>query len=632
MSALIRVLPDALINKIAAGEVVDRPASVVKELVENSLDAGARDIHVDIRAGGQSLIHVVDDGRGMSPEDARLCLERHATSKISSDADLFSIRTLGFRGEAMAAIAGVSRLELRTRPADQAVGTRIRIDGGEIRGIEEAGGPVGTEVVVRDLFFNTPARLKFLKSATVEGGHIQDVMTRLALGQPGVGFRLTRGNEALLRVSRASGPEDRIWEILGVRVGEQLFPFAAERSGVSVEGVLSSPALSRSGWSGFYLFINGRPLRDRAVMRSVAEAYRGILPKGRYPMVLVYLTLPLGEVDVNVHPGKLEVRLARELLVSELIIHALRQTLARTPWRRRAEAPAPLVLRPPPAPAPSPSPVEILPSSEAPPPTRYTLVREVNPDRYSPMPVEALPPRPSVDVSAEAARDIPPVYRAPAPSAVDAPPRPPHPPAAAPAPVDRVDTRFSSMRIIGQYVPAYVLCQDGGDLVLIDQHAAHERVMGARLARGGSIGQALLVPRVVELGPREASVLAEALGGLRSLGVEVEPFGGRSFAVKALPPALATLEAEPLLREVVRALVADARGPSSREALLASTLAAHGASEAVRPLKAGEMKELVEGLDGTPEGWICPHGRTLLLRLGRRDVERLLKRGGAGGL
>ncbi len=339
MGIRIKVLPEDLVSKIAAGEVVERPSSVVKELVENALDAGATDIIVDVRGGGRSRIQVIDNGSGMTRDEALLAIERHATSKISSPDDLYAIQTLGFRGEALAAIGGVSKMEIVTRTPDAEQAVRVRVEGGLVKSVDAVDAPVGTSMLVRQLFYNTPARLKFMRSAAVEMGHLVDLVSRLALSHEGVAFRLVRGGESLLSVSAESEGIDRVREVLGADLAERLYPFQAARAGTRVSGFLSSPDLTRSGWAGLYAFVNRRFLRDRGINRAVSEAYRGTVPKGRYPVVVVFLEVPPREVDVNVHPGKIEVRFSRPRHVMDLIVEAIRGTLVKAPWRARGVVP-----------------------------------------------------------------------------------------------------------------------------------------------------------------------------------------------------------------------------------------------------------------------------------------------------
>lgn len=745
MATRIKLLPEELVNKIAAGEVVERPASVVKELVENAIDAGSHDITIDIRGGGRSLIQVTDDGLGMSRDDALLAIERHATSKIASTEDLFSIRTLGFRGEALAAIAGVSRFELVTRQAEAEQGSRVFAQGGMVRQVEGVVAPVGTTITVKDLFFNTPARLKFLKSAAVETGHIIDIVMRLAMSHNDVRFTLLRGPETLVQTTRESTGMARLLELLGSELSGQLHPFRGERAGMRVEGFLSGPEVCRAGWSGLYAFVNRRFLRDRLVSKAVGEAYKGSIPKGRYPVAVVFLTVDPQEVDVNVHPGKIEVRFARPRNVSDLIVESMHATLVRSPWRRAAgglgvsfqknptlfgdglprftsetprqlqeaeflledlrserqgvrqgqllaqDAPEmdspwersgnggsvdpasslPTGVRgttadgsePPFDPEEEAARIESLTQMEPPPEVLARRNRELarrtgtslSPSSFwqseSP-PVEARPasgmaraqaipplsPPPAQaprDAQSSAASDIPGTDQVLS-SVADA-----SPPVVQPAP-RRLESaailpgfevrNFSRMRLIGQYANCFILCQDGDELVIIDQHAAHERVTFEQLRAAyeglGARNQLLLTPRVVELPRREAEVLTDHLETLDALGMEVEPFGGRTFAVKSMPVALSGEDPGGLLQELAADLTGDISSQplNDRIYLMLATMACHGSIRANRKMAFAEMDALLKLLDGTDFAYACPHGRPLVARSSRKEVERLFKR------
>lgn len=744
MATRIKILPEELINKIAAGEVVERPASVVKELVENAIDAGAHQVTVDIRGGGRSLIQVTDDGCGMSRDDALLALERHATSKIASTEDLFSIRTLGFRGEALAAIAGVSRFELVTRPPEAPVGSRVFAQGGTVRQVESVEAPAGTTFSIRDLFFNTPARMKFLKSAAVETGHIIDIVMRLALSHEDVGLTLLRGPETLVQASRSSAGMERVVEVLGSELSQHLFPFRAERAGMRVEGYLSGPEISRAGWNGLYAFVNQRFLRDRLISKAVGEAYKGSIPKGRYPVAVVYLTVPPEEVDVNVHPGKIEVRFARPRMVSELVQQAIQGTLLRTPWKRAAaglgvpfqknpllfdegprfpshptqsrlpgleamdedfplpelitprppgqgaEAFRPSLEEPPFDPEEEAARIESL-TALAPPPEAYPRPRPTRVERPEPArdlarepvraPLPQLPPEPvpgppplvqpetaalplseagEVEHWEDFRPDATPAASAQSPlapsslraSSAPASSPPSHltsEPSASPGPnpplTPRLSTaqnsailpgfevrNFSRMRIIGQYANCFILCQDADELVIIDQHAAHERVTFELLRTAyegiGARSQLLLTPRMVELPRRDAELLTEHLETLEKLGMEVEPFGGKTFVVKSMPLALSDEDPGSLLVELASDLTGDvSRQPlHDRIYLMLATMACHGSIRANRKMAGPEMEALLKLLDGTDFAYACPHGRPLVARSSRREVERLFKR------
>lgn len=667
MAIRIKVLPDDLVNKIAAGEVVERPASVVKELVENALDAGATEVIVDVRSGGRSHIHVIDNGCGMTRDEALLSIERHATSKIVGEEDLHAVQTLGFRGEALAAIAGVSRLEMVTRTRESDAAVRVRVEGGLVRAVDTVDAPPGTSIRVQHLFYNTPARRKFMKGAAVETGHVVDLFTRLAMAHEGVALRLMRGTETLLHVPADARGLDRVRATLGDEVADRLHPFSGTRGVVRVSGFLSAPDLTRSGWSGLYGFVNRRFLRDRVIQRAVARAYQGTVPRGRHPVVVLFLEVPPDEVDVNVHPGKVEVRFANERRVSELIVEAIRSTLRDAPWRRSDSRSGPdwsvsgrPVMDPgggPPRRHPGPEGLLQEASSgspghaEIPPPDEEERARldslvSLQPPTilrkpmHHPRAAEAFGP----DVGRSGRRTPerpresgggPPV--APTPS-----PEPPETPKStdtataghgAPPLPGMAEHNFSRMHVIGQYANCFILCQDGDDLVIIDQHAAHERVTFEKLraAREGGTprSQLLLTPAMVELPAREAVLLADLTDDLARLGLEVEPFGGRTFAVKALPVALQDEDPGQLLQDLALEMSGEiARKPleDRYEALLA-TMACHGSIRANRRMTRPEMEALLQQLDGTDYNYACPHGRPLVVRSSRRDIEKLFKRG-----
>ncbi len=702
MGIRIRVLPEDLVSKIAAGEVVERPSSVVKELVENAIDAGATDVIVDVRGGGRSHIQVIDNGSGMTRDEALLAIERHATSKISTTEDLYAIHTLGFRGEALAAIGGVSNLEIVTRTPDAESAVRVRVEGGLVKAVDSVQAPVGTSMLVRRLFYNTPARQKFMKSAKIEMSHVADLVSRLAMSHDGVAFQLVRGTEMLLRVSAESTGQERIRDILGDDLVDRLYPFAGERGGARVSGFLSSPDLTRSTWSGLYAFVNRRFLRDRAITRAVAEAYRGTVPKGRHPVAVVFLEVPPGDVDVNVHPSKIEVRFPRPKHIAQLIVEAMRATLVKAPWRTRGATPGPYLVdwdpgletprqieaaeqlreqialerrketlttgardgtiasgrTPPPPPDEERERLESLVALEGEP------ARAARPARKSPAqrPSEAFGPDvrtvrsphleaemssvpPAAEPGAGPAGDVasPAADQPPAPYDVPGNGRrtgtqpyrdaPPAPRGEAPGLLPGMaNASFSRMRVIGQYANCFILCQDGDDLVIIDQHAAHERVTFEKLRAASSGSEArsqlLLTPAIVEVPRREAELLAGLVEELARLGLEVEPFGGRTFAVKALPVALQEEDPAQLLADLATEMSGDlARRPlQERTDALLATMACHGSIRANRRMAHAEMEELLKLLDGTDYNYACPHGRPLVVRSTRRDIEKLFKR------
>jgi DNA mismatch repair protein MutL len=574
----VRRLPDALVDQIAAGEVVERPASVVKELVENALDAGAGRVRVEVRGGGIELVAVTDDGTGMPPVDARLALERHATSKLRDAGDLARIRSFGFRGEALPAIAAVSRFRLRTRARGAAEGIELRVEGGRIVEERAAGGPEGTRVEVADLFAAIPARRKFLKHPATEWGHAADWLARAALALPGVHFELLRDDRPATVWPAVRERLDRIAAVLSEAEAAVLVRVEREAGADALLGYFSRPDAHRPTAAGIHLFVNGRPVRDRLLRHALLEAYRDVLPRGRFPSALVFLAVPPESVDVNVHPAKWEVRFADPRRVHDLVRGAARGALGSRAW---------LGARP-------------------------VAAETARPGALPEFPGEAVAG--STDwlfAGGDPAR---------APStAGDAQPA----------------IRFAELRLLGQLLGAYLLVEDKDGLLLVDQHAAHERVLYERLreawlARGGA-RQALLVPEVVELPELAAEALGAELALAARLGFEIEPFDARSVAVRAVPALLAGRDPAALVRGLADEL-AEARAlgaapsASSRRVDVAdralATLACHAARTAGEVLDAREQRALLDSLDTIPWAPTCPHGRPVAVSLPLAEVER----------
>ncbi|WP_298036952.1 DNA mismatch repair endonuclease MutL [uncultured Desulfuromonas sp.] len=605
----ISILPETLCNQIAAGEVVERPASVVKELVENSLDAGSKDIRIEVEKGGKRLLRVTDDGEGMGKDDAFLCLERHATSKITSSEDLFQLRTLGFRGEALPSIASVSRFTLRTRSAEAQEGWEIYAEGGIVRRAEAAGLPGGTVMEVRDLFFNTPARRKFLRREETELGHIGDVVTKLALAHPEVQFRLVHNGRAILEAYRQGSLEERVGALLGRPLLKDLLAIEMDDGdGLKLTGLVSQPAVTRSTTGYIYTFINGRYVRDRVVQHAVLGGYRHLLMKGRYPVAVLFLEIDPEMVDVNVHPTKHEVRFREQGRVHDFLASSVRQTLSPSEWLSHAdEAPTPETI----------SAASIREGGSA----------GAVPDRPAQSPVAA------PQVALTGVREALTSYAGGAPAVPGSSSAPPRRFENAPEPL-MIATGgfFSSLELIGQYRSSYILCQDGEDLILVDQHAAHERIGFERLCaqfRQGTVEcQALLFPTVIEVDFREAALLKEQLGELERLGFELEPFGGKSFALKAVPRLLRDAEAEQLVLDVAAEIASVGKSGLAEEALdkVLMLMACHGVIRANQGLAPAEMLALLRDLDGVDFKAHCPHGRPVMSRLAGVEVERMFKR------
>jgi DNA mismatch repair protein MutL len=603
MEPTIRILAEELCNKIAAGEVVERPSSVVKELLENSLDAGATSITVDLEAGGKRLIRVEDNGCGMHRQDAFLSFERHATSKIRSDQDLFALTSLGFRGEALASIASVARLWLKTCAGEDGQGTQIYVEGGRIKRADEIGLPRGTAVEVRNLFFNLPARKKFLRKEQTELGHAADVVTKQALAHPQVSFRLRHNERTLFDLRRETGLRERVANLLGRSLLRDLQELdAAAGDDLQLQGLISQPQLNRSAASHIYTFVNGRYIRDRVVQHAVMEGYRHLLMKGRYPVVVLFLRMDPAQVDVNVHPTKHEVRFRQQAQVHDFITSAIQQALRPASWVEQ-----------------NPPEIDRLPPEDQ----LKTFSAE---PRYE--------QRSSPDAGAAAGmlvRETTADSAAGQTAAVD--PRPaPLEPQQDDLPGSRTEGFFSALQIIGQYHRSYILCQDGDDLVMIDQHAAHERVGFERLrlayAEGSIPSQALLFPEVLELDFNAATALQENLETLALLGFEIEPFGGRSFALKAVPQLLSGTSVKDLVIDVALELERIGDAGRLRDSLdeVLIMMACHSVIRANQSLTSVEIKALFAAMDGIDFNANCPHGRPVLQRLTLTEVERLFRR------
>ena len=602
----IRILPEDIANQIAAGEVVERPASVVKELVENAIDAGATEIFVDIEKGGRGLVRVTDNGCGMSRDDAFLSLERHATSKVKTAEDLFALHTMGFRGEALPAIASVSRLRLTTRSLDEESGWQIYAEGGTIRQADAVGAPAGTVVEVRSLFFNTPGRRKFLRKEETEFGHIAEMVTRLALSRPDIHIRLTHDGRTVVEAYRHKRLEERTAALLGRQLVGELLPVEADSGqGELLVGLLGAPGVSRSTTSHVYAYVNGRYVRDRVIQHAILDAYRTLLEKRRYPVAVLFLDLPPGMVDVNVHPTKHEVRFRNQQQVHDFIVSTLRRRLM------PGEAGV--------------SQVVMDPAGDA---VRFaaTAARSPQGDEHRLRIQESLAAfnarvasAPLVTSGPLMARSQPSVKGEAFGWTEDAP--------------STVAGLPDGWRLIGQYLSSYLVCQSGDDLILIDQHAAHERLgferLRAQLDGEGIASQALLFPIVIELDHREAVVFGGHLPDFSRFGFEIDDFGGRSFSVKAVPALLGEVDVERLVRDLAAELGEIGRAAqldAEIERVLA-VIACHGMVRANQSLSTSEMQRLISDIAALGINTCCPHGRPVARRLSRREVETFFRRG-----
>jgi DNA mismatch repair protein MutL len=577
----IRILDPQVAAQIAAGEVITRPAAVVKELVENALDAGARTITVTVADGGASLIRVVDDGCGMTPEEVPLSLRRHATSKLAAETDLLSIQTLGFRGEALPSIATVSRLTLTSCPPGAKAGFRLVAQAGEILEAGPAAAASGTTVEVAELFFNTPARRKFLKSPDAERAQILEALRSLALGYPQVHFALATPSRTLLAAPGPVSLLERVAAVWKAELAAHMLPVCLGEKPWQVAGLISEPDFTL-GTARFQVFlVNGRVVQDRLLGAALREVYAGLVPRGRHPAALISLSLPPEAVDVNVHPAKTEIRFQEPGRLYPLLLTALRRGLG------------PLHGEPP----------------------RYTVSFQPEPPpRAAETPGQALFPWQAAPAAA------PPPFSFPAGGAAPLP-------AAAPGPRG---WRFQDLTVIGQLALTYILAQGPDGLILIDQHAAHERVLYETLKAKGpaAVKQTLLFPRVVEIPPAQADWVGEHLEALAQAGLVLEPFGGASFLITAAPACLAAADLEAVVAEAVEALAPAkslSRPQEVREQAL-TYMACRGAIKAGDPLAPEEIGALLAQLDEIPVSSHCPHGRPLWRVISYQDIRQSFRR------
>ena len=603
----IRVLADHVANQIAAGEVVERPASVAKELVENSIDAGANRITIEIEAGGRRLLKVSDDGEGMVRDDAVLAFERHATSKIHVTEDLAAIGTLGFRGEALASIASVARVELTTCTEDAKAATRVTIDGGRMRDVKDAAHPRGTTIAVRDLFFNLPARRKFLRSEATETYHLTNLVTHYALAHPEIAFTFVNNGREVVRAAPATDLRERAYQIFGAESLENLLEVnLGDAQLARVTGYVSAPRDRRTSRDSQYLFVNRRFVRDRMIGRALSEGYRSILPHGVYPAALLFIETPLEEVDVNVHPAKTEVRFRRQAAVADAVREAVRAALASASYV------------PPPEPPKIPEPIM----------TATAAVSSIAPQpriEFVPPPPPP-PPRVAVEPTGEEiARDIEVMLQSVSKSAPSAP-LPPLNSAEKLAREVTPESLNTNIRALGQLEESFIIATDDEGLLLIDQHVAHERVLfdqyRALETERRSQSQQLLVPETFDLTPAQAAVFDDLAPELEKYGFELMRLSGRTVAIKAVPADLPGSEARNMLFELLETVDAEKKS-SARETLrdeIAASLACHAAIKVNMPLAAEKMRWLIDRLLQTSSPTTCPHGRPVILRLSMRDI------------
>ena len=615
----IRILSDALASQVAAGEVVDRPASVVKELVENSLDAGARNLEVVAGRGGISLVRVIDDGSGMNRDDALMCLERHATSKIRSTEDLDGIRTLGFRGEAIPSIASVSRFRLTTREKDALQGTEVIVDGGRLNGVKDAGEAPGTTVEVRSLFYNVPARRKFLRTEATEFSHLEQQVRLQAIAHPEVGFTLIHNDRPHFMLPAQSHLLERIQGLAGAEVASRLLEVEPQEHGdIRVTGYIGGFGMGRSNRSLQLTFLNGRPVEAAPLNHALREGYHTALMKGQFPVVFLFLEMSPFAVDVNVHPAKKEVRFRDGHAVRHAVTEALRRTLTRAQATIPGQAVRPII----------PDRRDIQVPSRWRQPTLIPKREQISLRRDWASPPPSQPARPPSATATATATATPQTGSVPSATAVDAPPQPApttEPEGSSPQPQTVTAEDF---RIIGVLGKLYVLMESAEGLVLMDQHAAHERIlfeqMRNRMASDGVPSQRLLVPMTVELAPREFDLVQQNLEALQKLGIGAEPFGSNTIKIDSLPTFFRNDDPAAYMSEVVEELKRASRQIASTrlgEDLVATTVCRH-AVKANDTLRYPELQRLLSDLLACELPYCCPHGRPTLIQLSYGDLEK----------
>jgi DNA mismatch repair protein MutL len=660
----IRILPEAVANKIAAGEVVERPASVVKELLENALDAGARTIRIETEAGGKRMIRVIDDGHGMIHDDALLAFERHATSKLKSADDLLSISTLGFRGEALPTIAAVSRLLLETRDESEAEGTRLEFAGGKLVNVKPAGLPAGTTISVADLFYCVPARKKFLKSDTTELGHIASLVTHYALANRDKQFVLTTPTQEIINCPPAEKLADRIYQLFGRQAMEELveiLPTSAafraaitepeleaneESATLTVRGFTSRPDVQRPNRNGIYIFVNRRLVRDRLILHAIHEAYRNILPPTVFPATLLFLEMPYDEVDVNVHPAKIEVRFRRSQFVHDFARDSIRQALMSVrPVPSFAAAAASALSQGlsashanaldsgSPAAVATGVPRAIIPTME-----EIGVGSGVGSDGGFDLTSDALRPveqrfvfPAGLDTSIESVAAFTSAAAAPALPTSNWVGNLAAPSASAPATLPRPE-QIADLKPLGQVSSSFIVAVNGEGLWLVDQHVAHERVLFEQhleARRAGKVeAQRMLMPMVIELSPRQIVIYETIAEELNANGFEVEPMGPRNVAIQAVPAGVDAPDAEKLLTEILDGIERENAAISidTLQAKIAASTACHAAIKINMPLDQTKMEWLLGALAKTDCPMSCPHGRPVVLRYSVKEIEKAFHR------
>jgi DNA mismatch repair protein MutL len=597
---LIHILPEQVASQIAAGEVVERPASAVKELIENSLDAGAHSLAIEIERGGLGLISITDDGCAMSREDAILSIRRHATSKIRSASDLTAIRTLGFRGEALASIASVAKLKLQTRRAEDPHGLELVVTGGNIDEERACGMAAGTRIEVRELFFNTPARLKFMKTVATEQSAIAEVVQKLALVNHSVAFTLNVDGRQLFSFARSNSALERVRQVFGSKLAARMLQFSLARPSLGAHGLATMSQESFATARMIFIFVNGRAVRDKLLSRAVSQAYQTLMPRGRHPAVVLFLDLRHDEVDVNVHPMKTEVRFKNASAVFEVVYHALRDRLA-----NQTDA-GPI------SPSTDSMRDEVAIQSPAAPPIS-------NSDRERPLRLVADSPLASIRVEQ---RPLNLGFQRPNENRENG----------SASMREATVPMYSTLKILGQIFAGYIALEGEDGLLLVDQHAAHERVTFERLRaelRGGGVrSQAMLTPATIEMNPARAAHVEAALPELRAMGFDLEPFGASTLLLKGTPAVFGAEGGAKLLSDMIDSMGENGFRVSSEGALedWLKQLACHGSVRVGRALEEREIRELLESLDRTEFKTNCPHGRPVHISFARGQIERMFRR------
>lgn len=673
---IIRQLPPSLVNKIAAGEVIERPASVVKELLENSVDAGATSIELAIDGGGIERIRISDNGCGISPEQIGLAIASHATSKLETADDLFDVHTLGFRGEALASIAEISYLSLRTRTADSDSGAELTVHGGEPSNIVPVGCPVGTTIEVRNLFFNTPVRRKFMRTPQTEAGHITEAFTRIALAFPNVQMTMTSGNRTVFELAATESWSERIRAFFGEEVADALIPVHSQQETASLAGFVTDPSVSRSNNRMQYLFLNGRHIRDRSLQHALSEAYRGLLMVGRFPVCFLRLKLPANQVDVNVHPTKMEVRFQEGGKIYSQLLQTLRHqflTSDLTARARHVPGPVPRGLQSP-SESTSGSAVGDVAALTRGDDARWQAhaarVTQVEPRLNLPDSIPDFRPFSQREFGAnnsllggtgtgmprppDAPRPIAPspftpaalpdgAVRWDAASASDAPANndlsglPASPSRYDPSHADLPDSAVhgdapTTSHLGFQVHNRYLVTQDEGGMVVVDQHALHERILYEQLRKKVDSqtleSQRLLVPEPLNLTAAEAAAALDSRELLAQIGIEVEPFGGDTVLMTSYPAMLAKMRPAEVLRQVLEPLMSGGKEPSARDVLdeLLNMLACKAAIKAGDKLSTDEVTALLEQRDHYQDTHHCPHGRPTALFFSREQLDKMFKR------